>query len=131
MQNLPSGIAHISFAGGSTFVPARSPYDRELLVENVLDRVRVKGRVQVLVSNERWLVCRTRGGCQCAACGGGTDAPCYRTGAAESALCALCAFGDRRACDASGAVPCEQRCYRPAAAANAVSSRARSGPIGA
>ena len=131
MQNLPSGIAHISFVGGSTFVPARSPYDRELLVENVLDRVRVKGRVQVLMSNERWLVCRTRGACQCATCGGGTDAPCYRAGSAESALCVLCAFGDSSARDASGAVPCGQRCYRPAAAANAVNSRAASGPIGA
>jgi hypothetical protein len=131
MQNLPSGIAHISFAGGSTFVPARSPYDRELLVENVLDRVRVKGRVQVLLSNERWLVCQARGGCQCAACGGGTDAPCYRTGAADSALCVSCAFGDRNGCEARGTAPCGQGCYPPAAAANAVNSRATSGPIGA
>ena len=130
MQNLPSGIAHISFAGGSTFVPARSPYDRELLVENVLDRVRVKGRVQVLLSNERWIVCRARGG-QCAACGGGTDVPCYRTGAAEAAVSVLCAFADREGCNGRSDTPCDTGCYRPAAAAKAVNSRGTSGPIGA
>jgi len=124
MQNLPSGIAHISFVGGSTFVPARSPYDRELLVENVLDRVRVKGRVQILMSNERWLACRAYSYCQCSACGRGTDTPCYRPGTSEEALCVRCAFGERGRCEASSGAPCAAESDRPAATAHAVNARA-------
>lgn len=53
MQALSKGIVHISFAGGGLFLPARSPYDRQMLVEHVTDRVRCKGHLQVLTDDER------------------------------------------------------------------------------
>ncbi len=50
---------------------ARSPYDRQLLAEHVLDLGRVKGDVQVLVFDKRWLVQLLRGGrmADCCRCG--------------------------------------------------------------
>jgi hypothetical protein len=130
MQTLPSGIAHVSFTGGSAFVPARSPYDRELLVENVRDRVRLRARVQVLVSDERWLVCRAPGGGQCTACGGGTRENCYRAGIAE-ALCVHCAFGGRSRRRTRHSVPDGRASCGPAVATNVVNSRTASEPAAA
>jgi hypothetical protein len=130
MQTVPSGIAQVSFAGGSAFVPARSPYDRELLVENVRDRVRLRARVQVLVSNERWLVCRAHGGGHCTACGGGTRENCYRAGIAE-ALCVHCAFGGRSRRRTRHSVPDGRASCSPAVAASAVNSRTAFGSTAA
>ena len=130
MQTLPSGTAQVSFTGGSAFVPARSPYDRQLLVENVRDCLRLRARVQVLVSNECWLVCRAHGGGHCTACGGGTRENCYRAGVAE-ALCVLCAFGGRSRRRTHHRVPDAVVSCSPAAAANAVIARAASGPTAA
>ncbi|HVO25020.1 MAG TPA: hypothetical protein VMW56_15465 [Candidatus Margulisiibacteriota bacterium] len=48
--------AHITFAGGGLLLPARTPYDLQLLREHVLDRARhVKG-LQVTVARKTWLV---------------------------------------------------------------------------
>src|SRR5437879_780667 len=81
MTGIAKGVAHVSFPGGGMFVPARSPYDRELLAEHVIDRVRLKGNVQVLVDDERWLVhfLRGKGTVDCWRCGGAVDSICYCT----------------------------------------------------
>jgi len=46
---LANGIAHISYHGGGVFLPARTPYDRELMVDCVADLVPAKGVIQVIV----------------------------------------------------------------------------------
>jgi hypothetical protein len=51
-----NGIAHVSFMGGGMFLPARSAWDRQLLIENVLRYVARHGQVQILVDAHRWLV---------------------------------------------------------------------------
>lgn len=94
MAELAEGIAHVSFAGGGLFVPVRSPYDRQLLVDHVLDRVRVKGTVQVLVDRERWLVQRLRDShtAGCCRCGSAVDAACCRAVHHTARYCVACAF---------------------------------------
>lgn len=94
-MELAKGIAHVSFAGGGVFVPARSPYDRQILVEHVADRVRAQGHVQVLVDDQRWLVRLSRGpsvDC-CCSCGYSLDAACYSTAGGAAVYCVECAFG--------------------------------------
>jgi hypothetical protein len=49
-------IAYVSFAGGSALFPARTPYDRQIRIEHVLDRARARGVVQVLLNDRRWMV---------------------------------------------------------------------------
>jgi hypothetical protein len=70
MNGLLEGIAHLSFAGGGTFLPARTPYDRQMLLDEVADRIRVKGRVQLLVDDRRWIVCLNErsSGARCVCC---------------------------------------------------------------
>ena len=90
------GIAHVSFSGGGIFLPARNPYDRQVLAEHVLSRVRAKGEVQVLIGNQRWLVQQRSGSrvapctrCQCSA-----PSACYLPAEGGAPYCVTCAFGD-------------------------------------
>ena len=94
MFGLAQGIAHVSFAGGGFFVPARSPYDRQLLADRVLDRVRVKGKVQVLVDAQRWLVqlLRDSNMAGCRRCGSAMDSVCCRSANRAARYCVACAF---------------------------------------
>jgi hypothetical protein len=96
MRGLSEGIAHLSFRGGGFFLPARSPYDRQLLVEHVATRVRITGQVQVLLGDQRWLVHAARGTLKasCAVCGYAVDSACYSSSAGDAAHCVKCAFGD-------------------------------------
>ena len=99
MSVLPRAIAHVSFPGGGMFLPARSPYDRQMLVEHIAARVRSKGRVQVLLDEQRWMVQLNRGAARiaCASCGDTVDSACYRApdgGAAHCIACALQTVGD-------------------------------------
>lgn len=93
---VPKGIAHVSFLGGSLFCPARTPYDRQMLIEYIVDRVRAKERVQVLMGELRWMVHLRQGGgdAQCSACGGGLSGGCYSTDEGGQGYCLGCAFGD-------------------------------------
>ncbi len=92
---MSNGVAHVSFRGGGTFLPARNPYDRQLLVEHVLSRVRAKGRVQVLVNDERWMVHLHRGpSAGCLSCGYFGDSACYSAVRNGGPYCVKCAFGD-------------------------------------
>jgi TPP-dependent indolepyruvate ferredoxin oxidoreductase alpha subunit len=56
-----ASVAHISFAGGGFIVAAHTPYERQLLVEHVLDRARTHQRVQVAVGRQTWLIERPDG----------------------------------------------------------------------
>jgi hypothetical protein len=90
------GIAHVSFANGGLFIPARSPYDRQMLIEHVVDRVRSKGQVQVLVDDERWMVhLRGNSAVNCAFCGLAGELACQSIGDEAATYCAHCAFGDQ------------------------------------
>ena len=97
MTGVAQGIAHVSFSGGGIFVPARTPYDRQMLIEHVVDRVRAKGQVQVLVDSQRWLVhlLRERSATKCWSCGIAPDSVCYPTAASDVVLCVRCAFTAR------------------------------------
>src|SRR5947208_3275352 len=94
MIGIAKGVAHVSFSGGGMFVPARSPYDRQLLVEHVLDGVRRRGNVQVLVDDQRWLVHLLRDDCMvaCWRCGCAVDSICHCTADDAVAYCVTCAF---------------------------------------
>ncbi len=95
MAAVSDGIAHISFRGGGLFVPVRTPYDRQLLVEQVLERAQTKGEVQVLVDNQRWMV-QSRGGAlpaRCSRCGSRCHSVCYSAAIRDAAICVDCALG--------------------------------------
>ncbi len=96
MRALAKGIAHVSFTGGGIVLPARSPYDRQVLIEHVTHRVHTQGRVQVLVDDGRWMVHAHRGAAiGCARCGHVGDSVCYSDATGEVAYCVRCALGDR------------------------------------
>jgi hypothetical protein len=93
---MTNGIAHVSFSGGGMFVPARSPYDRQLLMENILSRARVKGQVQVLIDGQRWMVyghASARTVC-CSQCGFAVDSACYLGPRDGTPYCVSCAFAE-------------------------------------
>jgi hypothetical protein len=92
---MAKGIAHLSFAGGGIILPARSPYDREVLVEHVLNRVHVKGRVQVLVDERSWIVQLgdARRPLSCQHCGRRADSACYFWAGDGARFCVPCALG--------------------------------------
>ena len=95
-MELAGGIAHVSFSGGGLFLPARDPYDRQSLIEHVAQRVRTKGRVQVLVDKHRWMVQASapqQQNAACAACGQAADAACYSATSNAAAYCLRCALG--------------------------------------
>jgi hypothetical protein len=93
-MELARGIAHVSFPGGGFFLPARDPYDRQTLIEHVTQRVRAKGRVQVLVDSSRWIVEPTTSlsANTCTRCGETMDAACYPTSGSGVPYCVRCAL---------------------------------------
>lgn len=95
MSLLAKGVAHVSFKGGGLCLPARSPYDRQVLVDEVKAHARTKGLVQILVDDDRWLVHAQRGrtGVQCSRCGGWADSACYSYEHGEAPHCVGCAIG--------------------------------------
>ena len=88
------GIAHISFNGGGLFLPARNPYDREMLVEHVTDSVRSKGQLRVRVDNVFWSVLPSNGSPEaaCEGCGGSLHSLSCSIADGQD-YCAKCAFG--------------------------------------
>ena len=90
-----NSMAHISFAGGGLLVPARDPYERELLVEHVVDRARRMGAVRVVVHGRAWsvrLTPETFTAC-CGRCTRILQATWYATGSAGAPYCLQCGFG--------------------------------------
>src|SRR5262245_20970720 len=96
---MASDIAHMSFRGGGIFLPALSPYDRQVIVEHVSYRVRASGEVQVLLDGRRWMVRLHRAGPaeRCARCGATAPATCRAPAESDAVYCVDCAFGAGRA----------------------------------
>ena len=97
MIGLSPGVAHVSYKGGGLCVPARSPYDRQLLAEQVVYCTRTRGMVQVLVNDDRWLVHMPASGPRddCSGCGQRMDTAWHAPALGESAYCSKCALDHR------------------------------------
>jgi hypothetical protein len=50
------GIALISFQGGGVVLPARTPYEREVLFDHVRQCVNRHGRVRLAFNRREWMV---------------------------------------------------------------------------
>lgn len=92
---MSNGIAHISFAGGGVFLPARTPYDRQVLIEYVNHYVGAGRQVQILVDDQRWLVHPGHGqfACYCSWCGSALESACYSATDGKAGYCTKCALG--------------------------------------
>lgn len=90
------GVARINFPGGALFVPAKTPYDRELLFESLDLYARRHGTVRVEMDRRRSMTVRTTNGPEprpdCSACGRGLDHLTYALG--NRTLCGNCARRD-------------------------------------
>lgn len=94
MRILAPGVAHVSYLGGGMFMPVRTPYDRQLLMDHIRDRAHSKSRVQVLIDKRRWLVDRfTAPTVHCSCCGERSNSACYDPLDDRSVYCIPCAFG--------------------------------------
>jgi hypothetical protein len=95
MRQTADGIAHVSFPGGGTFLPARTPYDRQILLEYVGAYLHANGQVQVLVDGQRWMVHLTRNSAvpSCSTCGCSADSVCSSLAHGEEVYCVKCALG--------------------------------------
>jgi hypothetical protein len=116
------GIAHISFTGGGMFLPARNPYDREVLIEYVAHYAGLGSEVQILVDDQRWLVQPRRGqfALSCVGCGSIAEPPCCA--ADGGAVCCIkCALGGHEP------VPAQHQLQRDAERSRLMSSRAMFG----
>jgi hypothetical protein len=90
------GVARISFQGGALFVPAKTPYDRELLFEHLDLYARRHGTVRVEL-NRRELTVRKADAERpptCAVCSRRLDTLTYALGGRT--LCGYCARRDVR-----------------------------------
>jgi hypothetical protein len=106
MSRMLDGIAHVSFPGGGMFLPARSPYDRQLLVEHVADRARSEKHVQVLVDDRRWIVNLNHESAPviCSRCQGALLLSCHSLGVGD-AYCVKCALTPQAARNGVGSDP--------------------------
>ena len=91
-----NSVAHISFAGGGLLLPARDPYERELLVEHVVARARQNAAVRVAVHGRAWSVRLTSETftARCGRCTRILQATWYATASPRAVpYCLRCAFG--------------------------------------
>ena len=62
-------IAYVSFHGGGLILSARTPYERQLLVEHLETSTRRYGRVRLKMNHGHWVISVNDGaGRVCAAC---------------------------------------------------------------
>jgi hypothetical protein len=96
MAGLSEGIAHVSYQGGSVFLPARSPYDRELLAAEVLRESHRHDTVQILLGRDRWLVHKLHDGARvrCIQCGRLTASACRSGAHGRDRFCIACAVSE-------------------------------------
>lgn len=87
-----NGVAHIIFLGGGTVLPARDPYERELLREHVMDRARRKGQVQIFIDGRAWIV-RDERSFTCGRCRQAKVGTWCAFAADASTCCVGCALG--------------------------------------
>lgn len=89
------GIAFISFPGGGLVLPARTPYERELLFQHVKQCANRYGRVRLAFNRREWTVQVVSGDSSpCAACDQRVEGLLYES--AGRTLCAQCAGGALR-----------------------------------
>lgn len=83
-------MAHISFEGGGLIVPARTPYERQLLIEHLEVATNRHGHVRLDINRQRWTVSVNGGaGEPCTICARSPDHLTYRRDARS--LCRHCA----------------------------------------
>jgi hypothetical protein len=91
-------IARIHMDGGALLLPARTPYEREVVFDHVRHRLRLHGSVQLEMNGRRCrieLVAASAGAC-CAGCGGRISRFACKLGAQMLCVdCALKAAGSR------------------------------------
>jgi hypothetical protein len=86
--------AHITFMGGGLLVPARTPYDWQILREHVLNRARHVDQLQVRVGRRTWLVERPseQRSFVCGLCKRQLSAAALHAPRSKSAYCVACAL---------------------------------------
>lgn len=84
------GIGQISFEGGETFLPGRTPYDRQLLLEHAKQCTNHHASVHVALNQRTLVISRTkrRRGQRCTC---GRRLPALTYACAGRTLCAPCA----------------------------------------
>ena len=89
------GVARISFDGGGLFLPAKTPYEREVLFEHVDRYAKRHGRVCVELNRREWnvSVSNSQPG-RCTACERPLDHLTYALGGRS--LCLSCARRELR-----------------------------------
>jgi hypothetical protein len=93
-----TGVARLVFAGGRAFLPLHDSYDRQMLVEHVLDGIRSNGRIQVTINKRSWAVCRSRAPMDacCCGCGHFTSSVCHAAEDGDACYCVPCALLGQR-----------------------------------
>ena len=88
------GVARIFFHGGALFLPARTPYDRELLFEHLDLYAKRHGSIRVELDRREWTVKRSDVAKPpvCATCARRLDNLTYALGGRN--LCGFCAKRD-------------------------------------
>ncbi len=92
-MTMTSNIAHVSFRGGSMFLPVRSSYDRQTLMEHIAERARASAAIQVLLNGQRWIVRHGPTGVCCARCGVAPGPLRCSVANGEMTYCLKCIFG--------------------------------------
>ena len=86
--------AHLTFAGGGLLLPARTPYDRQILTEHVLDRARHSKQVRVAMGRKTWIVDRpsAQRSSVCSRCKQPLTTAVLHLSSDSVVYCALCAL---------------------------------------
>jgi hypothetical protein len=83
------GVARISFHGGGLLLPAKTPYERELLFEHITDCTKRHGQVRLEFNRREWFVrLNTSPADVCTACRQPLEKVTYTIG--EHRLCGQC-----------------------------------------
>jgi predicted RecB family nuclease len=87
------GIAHISFEGGAFFMPAKTPYEREVLFDFLNQTTKRHGRARLALNHHGWTV-NSQGyeRQRCASCHRWPQGVTYSRG--RRTLCLRCARRD-------------------------------------
>ncbi len=96
---MAAGTADIVFAGGRLVLPAHTPYDRQVLVDHVLDYARRRQPLRVRVDYTTWMVERpdVQFPIICRGCTRRVDrAACRRPGNPTAVYCVACALARPR-----------------------------------
>jgi hypothetical protein len=90
---MAAGVASIAFASGTLVLPAQTLYERQLLVDHVLEYVRRGQQIQVRVDYSTWLVAHPEHPVVCHGCTRPVErAACRHLGKRTTAYCLTCAL---------------------------------------